>query len=74
MGTASKTKERTMKNVFTQAALQRRSIGELRAMFASVQHDLVRSDAGSVERDQALSSLDTISRVIARKMSIGFQP
>ena len=47
---------------------------ELRALFASVQHDLVRSDAGSVERSQALSSLDTISRVIARKMSLGLRP
>ncbi|WP_298936882.1 hypothetical protein [uncultured Ruegeria sp.] len=63
-----------MKYVFTQAALQRCSISELRALFASVQHDLVRSDAGSSERSQALSSLDAISRVIARKISTGFQP
>lgn len=63
-----------MKHVFTQAALQRRSISELRALFASVQHELVRSDAGSSERSQALNSLDTISRVIAYKMSTGYQP
>lgn len=63
-----------MKHVFTQAVLQRRSIFELRALFASVQHDLVRSDAGSNERRQALASLDTISREIARKMSAGLRP
>lgn len=63
-----------MKHIFTQAALQRRSISELRALFASVQHDLVRSDAGSLERRQALTSLDTISREIARKMSARLRP
>ncbi len=63
-----------MKHVFTKAALQRRSISELRALFASVQHDLVLSDAGSNERRQALASLDTISREIARKMSLGMRP
>lgn len=60
-----------MRNVFTQAALQGKSLPELRALFASVQQDLVRSDAGSQERTDALTSLETISRTIATRMSAG---
>ena len=63
-----------MKHVFTQAALQRRSISELRALFASVQHNLVQSPASSAQRREALASLDRISREIARKMSLGMRP
>ena len=74
MGTASTKKERIMKHLFTQAALQRRNISELHALFASVQHDLVQSAAGSPERQQALSSLEQISLEIARKMSLSFRP
>lgn len=60
-----------MKHLFTQAALQRRSIPELRALFGTVQRDLVQSNPGSPERQQALAGLDQISREIARKMSAG---
>ncbi len=60
-----------MRKVFTQAALQGKSLPELRALFATVQQDLVRSDAGSQERSNALASLETISRTIAMRISAG---
>jgi uncharacterized small protein (DUF1192 family) len=62
-----------MRKVFTQAALAGRSVTELRSLFAAVQQELVRSEAGSQERRDALASLDNISRVIAHRMrSPGF--
>lgn len=60
-----------MRQVFTQAALQGRTITELRALFAQAQYELVCSDHGSQERRAALANLDTISRVLARRMSCG---
>ena len=60
-----------MSTIFTQAALQHRSIRELRALFARAQRDLVRSTAGSCDRRAALSSLETISLAIAQRMSAG---
>lgn len=56
-----------MTKLFTQAALQGRSVCELRALFASVQQELVRSDAGSQDRSTALRNLETISLTLARK-------
>jgi hypothetical protein len=56
-----------MTKLFTQAALQGRSVSELRALFASTQQELVRSTAGSQERSTALRNLETISLAIARK-------
>ena len=60
-----------MRNIFTQAALQGKSLPELSALFASVQQDLVRSDAGSQERNYALTSLETIRRTIGTRTSAG---
>lgn len=57
-----------MRKVFTQAALAGCSVTELRSLFAAVQQELVRSEAGSQERRDALASLDNISRVIAHRM------
>lgn len=57
-----------MRKVFTQAALAGRSVTELRALFTAVQQELVRSEAGSQERRDALASLDNISRAIAHRM------
>ena len=57
-----------MSKVFTQAALSGRSVTELRALFGAVQQELVRSEAGSQERRDALASLDNISRTMAHRM------
>ena len=56
-----------MKPLFTQAALSGLSLPQLRALYAETQSDLVRSEAGSSERDAALRNLETISLTLARK-------
>lgn len=56
-----------MSAIFTQAALQGRSLPELRALFAQAHQELVRSEAGSQERRDALANLDTVSRVLAQR-------
>lgn len=58
-----------MTKLFTQAALQGHSVSELRALFAAVQQELVRSDAGSPERSAALRNLETIGLAIAREQA-----
>lgn len=58
-----------MTKLFTQAALQGRSVSELRALFASTQQELVRSDAGSQDRSTALRNLETLSLAISRKQA-----
>jgi len=62
-----KTKEDKMSTIFTQAALQGRSLPELRALFAQAHQELVRSECGSQERHDALANLDTISRVLGQR-------
>ncbi|SPH17932.1 hypothetical protein DEA8626_01460 [Defluviimonas aquaemixtae] len=57
-----------MRKVFTQAALAGRSVTELRALFAAVQQELVRSEAGSKECRDALASLDNISCAIKHRL------
>lgn len=56
-----------MSGIFTQAALQGRSLPELRALFHEAQQELVRSEAGSQERRDALANIDTISRAVAQR-------
>lgn len=56
-----------MSKIFTQAALQGRSLPELRALFHEAHQELVRSEAGSQERRDALANLDTISRAVAQR-------
>jgi len=56
-----------MSAIFTQAALQGRSLPELRALFAQAHQELVRSEHGSQERHDALANLDTVSRAIAQR-------
>ena len=60
-----------MSRIFTQAALQGRSILELQALFQAAQQDLVRSQCCSQERSEALANLDTISRAIAQRRMRG---
>ena len=60
-----------MSKIFTQAALQGRSLFELRALFARAQQELVKSDHGSQERRDALANLETISLAIARRTASG---
>jgi len=56
-----------MSAIFTQAALQGRSLPELRALFAQAHQELVRSEQGSQERHDALANLDTVSHAIAQR-------
>jgi hypothetical protein len=56
-----------MSRIFTQAALQGRSLPELRALFAQAHQELVHSEAGSHERRDALANIDTISRALAQR-------
>ena len=64
-------KEDEMSRIFTQAALQGRSLPELRALFQAAQQELVCSECGSHERSDALTNLDTISRAIAHRYNAG---
>ena len=57
------------KTTFTPSALKGRSLPELRKLFASVQQELTRSEAGSPARRDALTSLETISLEIAKRLS-----
>ena len=56
-----------MSKIFTEAALNRYSLPELRSLFHQAQLDLAASDAGTSERRDAQASLNTISRVIAKR-------
>ena len=56
-----------MSAIFTQAALQGRTLPELRALFNQAQRVLTVSQPGSQERREALANLDTLSRVIAQR-------
>lgn len=56
-----------MSGIFTVAALQGRSLGELQALHAAAQQELVLSEDGSQERRDTLSNLETISLAIAQR-------
>lgn len=59
-----------MSKIFTAAALDERSLPELRALFRKVHDDLVSSEADSQERRNALASIENISRAIAKRTSV----
>lgn len=56
-----------MSKIFTAAALDQRSLPELRTLFRKAQEELVASEVGSIDRCNALASLDNISRAIAKR-------
>jgi hypothetical protein len=59
----------TMSKIFTAAALDQRSLPELRTLFRKAQEELFASEDGSMDRSNALASLDNISRAIAKRTS-----
>jgi hypothetical protein len=67
MGRACKTKEDTMTRIITPEDLQGRSLTELQALYRTVHEELVRSDAHSLARQQALASLEAISLAMAMR-------
>ena len=58
-----------MSKIYTIAALQGLSLPELRALLASVQEELGRSEPGSEARREALANLNTVSLAIAQRMT-----
>ena len=60
-----------MSKIFTAAALEQRSLPELRTLFRQAQDDLAASDVASCERRNALASLENISRAIAKRTVSG---
>jgi hypothetical protein len=62
-------KEENMK-LISNHELQQRSESELSALFRKVSEGLVRTRRGSPERRNALASLENISRLRAKRMSI----
>jgi hypothetical protein len=63
-----------MSRTFNKAALQDRSVGELRALYHAEMRRLIRSERGSPARHDALSNLETISLAIARRYAAGPGP
>tara|TARA_R100000789_G_scaffold98887_2_gene103833 strand:+ start:14367 stop:14564 length:198 start_codon:yes stop_codon:yes gene_type:complete len=57
----------TMSKIFTAAALDQRSLPELRTLFRKAHDELVSSEVGSIDRCNALASLENISRAIAKR-------
>lgn len=58
-----------MSDIVTEGSLQYRSLPELRAAFAKAQRELVKTDAGTEARREALANLEEISRTIAARMA-----
>ncbi|MCR8725813.1 hypothetical protein [Frigidibacter sp. ROC022] len=56
-----------MSKIFTAAALDGRSIPELRALFRKAHEEMVASEAGSVDRRNAIASIENIGRAIAQR-------
>lgn len=60
-----------MTGIIALAALQGRSLAQLQTLHQQVQQELVRSDAGSYARRDALASLEIISLAIGRARIAG---
>lgn len=58
-----------MSKIITPAALQNRSIAELRVLHRQVQQDLAASAEGSAERAAAIASLENIQRALRAKLA-----
>lgn len=56
-----------MASIMTAAALEHRTLEELRTLMRKVERDLALSAPGSAERRNALASLENLSRAIARR-------
>lgn len=56
-----------MSRIITPADLQGRSLPELQALYRAVHEELVRSEAGSQARRNALASLEALSLAIAQR-------
>ena len=54
-----------MTKIITCAELRRRPLEELRALYRSLEAELVRTAPGSPERTTVLASLENVSRAIA---------
>ncbi|QLH37736.1 MAG: hypothetical protein HWD60_00230 [Defluviicoccus sp.] len=55
-----------MSRIVTAAELEHRTLEYLQQLYRQVQQELTRSAPGSDQRRNALASLETISRAIAR--------
>lgn len=60
-----------MSETFNKAALQGRSLAELRGLYQAQMQALVRSERGSQARRDALSNLEAISLAMAQRLSAG---
>ena len=60
-----------MTRIITPADLQGRSLTELQALYRAVHEELVRSDAHSQARREALASLEAISLAMAMRSPRG---
>jgi len=67
----AKTKEDKMSSIITAAALQGRTLTQLQALYQSMQQELVRSEAGSPERREALANLEALSLATAQRRMAG---
>lgn len=54
-----------MTRIITPECLQGRSLTELQALYRAVNEELVRSEAGSQARREALASLEAVSVALA---------
>lgn len=54
-----------MSKLITTAELATKSVPELRSLFRTTFNDLARSESGSIERRNALASLENISNALA---------
>ena len=63
-----------MSRIVTAAELEHRTLEYLQQLYRQVQQDLTRSASGSDARRNALASLETISRAMARKRACQPRP
>jgi hypothetical protein len=56
-----------MSRIITQADLYGCTLTDLQALYHTLQHELVLSEAGSQARRNALASLDAVSLAMARR-------
>ena len=63
-----------MSRIVTAAELVHRTLEYLQQLYRQVQQDLTRSDPASGARRNALASLETISRAMARKRACQPRP
>jgi len=63
-----------MSGLITAAELQHRSLTDLQTLYRKVQDELTRSPRGSAARRNALASLETIARAIAKKRACRPRP